>query len=238
MVERSPLPRSPLRRVLRFAVVAAAAALLLLAGLVLLFRFAPPPSTLMLGRWILSEPVDRRWVPLSEISPRLVAAVVASEDARFCRHGGVDWEALREVIEEAGEDGPSRGASTITMQTVKNVLLWPGRSMIRKGIEIALAPVVDFVWSKERVMEVYLNVAEWGPGVFGAEAAARRHFRKSASELTAREAALLAAALPNPLRRDPGRPGPGLLRLAGTVMAKAAAVDPWLDCLPTARRGR
>jgi monofunctional biosynthetic peptidoglycan transglycosylase len=150
----------------------------------------------------------------------------------------VDWEALREVIEEAGEDGPSRGASTITMQTVKNVFLWPGRSMIRKGIEIPLATVVDFVWSKERVMEVYLNVAEWGPGVFGAEAAARRHFRKSASELTAREAALLAAALPNPLRRDPGRPGPGLLRLAGTVMAKAAAVDPWLDCLPTARRGR
>ncbi len=227
-----------MRRVIRILAVAMATAFIALAGFVLLFRFVPPPSTLMLGRWLLAEPVERHWVPLSAISPRLVAAVVASEDARFCRHGGVDWDALREVIEEAGEDGPSRGASTITMQTVKNVFLWPGRSIVRKGIEIGLAPVVDFVWSKERVMEVYLNVAEWGPGVFGAEAAARRHFRKSASELTAREAALLAAALPNPLRRDPGRPGPGLVRLAGTVMAKAAVVDPWLDCLPTARRGR
>ena len=238
MLERSPVPRSPLRRVFRIVGVAMAAAALVLAGLVLLFRFVPPPSTLMLGRWLSAEPVERSWVPLSAISPRLVAAVVASEDARFCRHGGVDWDALREVVEEAGEDGPGRGASTITMQTVKNVFLWPGRSVIRKGIEIPLALVVDFVWSKERVMEVYLNVAEWGPGVFGAEAAARRHFRKSASELTAREAALLAAALPSPLRRDPGRPGPGLARLAGTVMAKAAVVDPWLDCLPTARRGR
>ncbi len=238
MVERSPVRRDPVRRVIRILSVAMTTAVIALAGFVLLFRFVPPPSTLMVGRWLLAEPVERTWVPLSAISPRLVAAVVASEDARFCRHGGVDWDALREVIDEAGEDGPSRGASTITMQTVKNVFLWHGRSIIRKGIEIPLALVVDLVWSKERVIEVYLNVAEWGPGVFGAEAAARRHFRKSASELTAREAALLAAALPNPLRRDPGRPGPGLVRLAGTVMAKAAVVDPWLDCLPTVRRGR
>ncbi len=225
MVERSAIRRGPLRRILRILAGVLAASVLALAVLIVLYRFVPPVSTLMLARWVSFEPVDRRWMPLSAISPKLVAAVVASEDARFCTHGGVDWAALRDVMEDAGEDGPSRGASTIAMQTVKNVFLWPWRSALRKAVEIPLAMAVDLVWSKPRVMEVYLNVAEWGPGVFGAEAAARLHFNKSAAALTAREAALLAASLPDPIRRNPARPGPGLSKLAGSVTAKAAAVE-------------
>jgi monofunctional biosynthetic peptidoglycan transglycosylase len=174
------------------------AAAALLAGMVL-----PVPSTLMLARWALLRPVERAWVPLERISPHLVHAVVAAEDQRFCLHRGVDFAALREVIDE--EDGPSRGASTITMQTVKNVYLWHGQSYVRKAIEIPLALAVDTLWGKRRVMEVYLNVAEWGLGLYGAEAAARRYFGVSAAALSPQQAARLAAALPNPFLRSPGR---------------------------------
>jgi monofunctional glycosyltransferase len=172
------------------------AAMLFIAGMVL-----PVPSTLMLKRHVLGQPVDRRWVPLERISPHLVNAVVGAEDQRFCEHWGVDFEALRDVLED--EDGPSRGASTLTMQTVKNVYLWHGSSYIRKAIEIPLSLVVDMLWGKRRVMEVYLNVAEWGPGVFGAEAAAQSYFKVGASQLTPAQAARLAAALPNPVTRAP-----------------------------------
>jgi len=223
------------RRVFRLLSALFAAMLLLVAVLIVVWRFVPPVSTLMLARHASFEPVDRRWVPLSAVSPRLIASVIAAEDARFCRHGGVDWDALFDVIDEAGEDGPARGASTLSMQTVKNLFLWPSRSVLRKGLEIPLALVVDLVWPKARILEVYLNIAEWGPGIFGIEAASRTRFNKSAAALNAREAALLAAALPDPKRRDPARPGPGLSRLAGSVMARAAGIDPWLDCLP--RRG-
>ncbi len=221
-----------IRRVFRLIVAAAASVVLLWAVLILAWRFLPPVSVLMLARHATFEPVDRRWVPLSAVSPRLIAAVVASEDAKFCRHGGVDWDALFDVLDEAGEDGPSRGASTLTMQTVKNLFLWPSRSVVRKGFEIPLALALDLLWTKERILEVYLNVAEWGPGIFGIEAAARVRFNKSAASLSAREAALLAAALPDPKRRDPAHPGPGLARLAGSVMSRAAGMEPWLDCLP------
>ncbi len=220
------------RRFFRVIVAALAAVLLLWAVLLVLWRFVPPVSVLMLARHAGFEAVDRRWVPLSEVSPRLIASVIASEDARFCRHGGVDWDALFEVIEDAGPDGPSRGASTLTMQTVKNLFLWPSRSVLRKGLEIPLALLLDLAWPKARILEVYLNIAEWGPGIFGIEAAAQVRFRKSAASLDAREAALLAAALPDPKRRDPSRPGPGLSRLAGSVMVRAAGIGPWLDCLP------
>jgi len=150
-------------------------------------------------------------------------------DARFCRHTGVDWEALREVLED--EEGPSRGASTIPMQAAKNLFLWPGRSYVRKGLEIPIALWMDLVWSKRRMMEVYLNVAEWGDGIFGAEAAAQAYFRKSARDLTRREAALLAAALPNPKRRNPAKPSVGHRRIADRLMARAAAAGPLTDCL-------
>ncbi len=128
-----------------------------------------------MGPWLTQAPVTRHWQPLDDIAPTLVRAVIASEDQRFCQHSGVDFGALAEVLDDP--DGPSRGASTINMQLVKNVYLWPGRSYIRKGLEIPLALVVDLAWGKRRVMEVYLNVAEWGDGLFGIEAAARHHIQ-------------------------------------------------------------
>jgi monofunctional biosynthetic peptidoglycan transglycosylase len=203
--------------------------LLIPLTLVVLYRFVPPVSTLMLLRWVTFQPVSRTFVPLGAIAPALPRAVIASEDARFCRHAGVDWDALREVIEEADEDGPSRGASTIAMQTARNVFLWQGRSYVRKALEIPLALAIDVTWSKRRVMEVYLNIAEWGDGIFGAEAAARHYFGKGAGALTAREAALLAAILPNPLRRSAKRPSGLVTRKAAIILARTSPAG--ADCV-------
>lgn len=197
----------------------------------LLYWAVPPVSTLMLGRWLTLQPVQRDYVNLDEISPHLPLAVMTSEDSRFCEHGGVDWGALRQVVEAADEDGPARGASTIPMQTAKNLFLWPSRSYIRKGLELPIALYLDLIWSKRRMMEVYLNIAEWGDGVFGAEAAARKYFRKPARELTRREAALLATALPNPLVRNPAQPRRGHNALAGRIMARMEAAAPYSSCL-------
>ena len=208
-----------LRWIILLLAIAAAAPLLLLA----LYTVTAPASTLMLARWATGRPVVRIATPLDAIEPRLVKAVIASEDSGFCRHHGVDWGELKEVIDDDG--GPRRGASTITMQVAKNLLLWPGRSYVRKALEIPLAVVIDLLWSKRRILEAYLNVAEWGPaGEFGAEAGARRAFGKSARSLSAQEAALLAVALPNPHRRNAARPGPGLRRVAGIVARRAAAL--------------
>lgn len=188
-------------------------------------RFVPVVSTLMLGRWVTFQPVTRDWVPLSAISPTLARAVIASEDQRFCSHWGVDFVELQAVLED--EDGPGRGASTITMQVAKNIYLWPGRSYIRKGLEIPLALLIDLAWGKTRVMEVYLNVAEWGEGLFGAEAAAQHYFRKSALALTAGEAARLASVLPNPIRRDAARASAASRR----VLGRMGGVDGLIDCV-------
>jgi monofunctional biosynthetic peptidoglycan transglycosylase len=186
-----------------------------------LYAFVPPVSTLMLARWATLRPVERDWVPLSEISPSLPRAVIAAEDGWFCAHWGVDWNAVRDVLDDG--DWPSRGASTISMQVAKNLFLWQGFGWVRKPVEIALAHWLELVWTKRRIMEVYLNVVEWGPnGVFGAEAASRRAFRKSAADLTSGEAAILAAALPNPIVRNAARPGPRLMRRAGRVGARYA----------------
>jgi monofunctional biosynthetic peptidoglycan transglycosylase len=208
----------------------AAGAVLALGLLVALYGVIHPPSTLMLGRWLTFQPVDRRWMPLDAISPRLPAAVLMSEDSQYCLHHGVDWGVLREVVLES-EDGPSRGASTITMQVAKNLFLWPSRSYVRKGLEIPLALILNVAWSKRRILEVYLNIAEWGPGVFGAEAASQTSFGKSASALGLREASLLASALPNPLRRQAGRPSRGHLRLAAVVAARMGEAENWMGCL-------
>ncbi|HZY11986.1 MAG TPA: monofunctional biosynthetic peptidoglycan transglycosylase [Beijerinckiaceae bacterium] len=220
-----------LRKALRYLLVAGLALLVLLAGLILLWRAVPPVSTLMLVRLVTFRGVERTYVPLSRISPKLIAAVITSEDAQFCRHHGVDWGALNEVINEADEDGPSRGASTITMQTAKNLFLWPQRSTIRKALEIPLALVLDRVWGKKRVLEVYLNIAEWGPGVFGAEAGSRRYFHKSAADLSQREASLLATALPNPLLRDPSRPKRRHAVLAAINAGRVVGAEGYLECV-------
>ena len=218
-----------MRRTLRWLWRLTLAIALVWAGLILAWRFLPATSTLMAARMALMRPVERDWRPLAAISPHLLAAVVASEDARFCAHRGVDWTELRAVL--SAEGGPGRGASTITMQTVKNTLLWPSRSVLRKGLELPLALVADLVWGKPRTMEIYLNVAEWGEGVFGAQAAARRHFGKDAAALTRREAALLAAALPAPLLRDAGRPTGRLRARAAAIERRIVGGSAPLDCL-------
>ena len=219
-------------RILRLALAIAIAAPLVVLALMGLWRVAPPVSTLMLFRYLTAQKVERDYVPLGRIAPALTAAVLMSEDARFCRHSGVDWDALGEVLENADEEGPARGASTIAMQVAKNLFLWPSRSVVRKGIEIPLALALGALWPKRRIIEVYLNIAEWGPnGVFGAEAAARADFGKSASALTLHEAALMATALPNPLKRLPAWPKPGHLRLAQRIAGRVGQSAPWLDCL-------
>ncbi len=189
-----------------------------------------PVSTLMIGRWLTGQPVDRRWVPLSAVSSNLIASVILSEDGQFCREHGVDFGALREVIGD-GDGTPSRGASTLTMQVVKNLFLWPGRSYLRKALEIPLAVVLDTVWGKRRVLEAYLNVAEWGDGVYGIEAAAQRDFRKPASALTTREAALLATALPNPFLRSVTRPSRQHRQLAQRIVDMQGIAGPHVTCV-------
>jgi monofunctional biosynthetic peptidoglycan transglycosylase len=204
--------------------------LIVLAVLLLPYLVAPfyraghPVSTLMAWRWVKGAPVSRQWIDLSAMAPALPRSVVASEDAKFCSHNGIDWDALREVIDDAEDGEVARGGSTITQQVAKNLFLWPGRSVVRKALEIPLAMWIDLVLGKQRILEIYLNIAEWGPsGQFGAEAGAAYAFGRSAAGLSPREAGLLAAILPNPLRRSARTPGPGVRRLAGIYVARAQA---------------
>lgn len=219
--------RRAVKAVLLLALGFVAAVLVLGAA----YAVVPPASTLMLGRWATLRPVTRTAAPLSAVPAFVPLAVVASEDQRFCLHGGVDWGALRDVVEASEEDGPNRGASTIPMQVAKNLFLWPGRSYLRKGLELPIALYLDLIWSKRRMMEVYLNIAEWGEGVFGIEAAAQRHFGKPAGALTRREAALLVTALPNPIARNPGRPSRGHGALAARLLGRMTAASALAGCL-------
>ena len=189
------------------------------------YRVGHPVSALMAWRTLKGAPVMRQWVDFSAISPSLPRAVVGAEDAKFCSHHGIDWSALQDAIDDAGEGEATRGGSTITQQVAKNLFLWPGRSVIRKALELPLALWIDFVLPKQRILEIYLNIAEFGPsGQFGAEAGAQYAFGHSAATLSPREAALLAAILPNPVRRSARNPGPGVRRLGGTYMVRASAV--------------
>ena len=219
-------------RLVRWLIVAVVAVLLLPYLLAPLYRVIDPVSTLMLARWVAGKRVDRTFVPMERIAPVLPRSVLTSEDGRFCAHRGIDWTELQASIEDAEDISEARGASTITQQTVKNLFLWPGRSFIRKGLEFPLALWMDLVLPKRRIMEIYLNITEWGPnGEFGAEAGARHAFGKPASQLSAREAALLTAMLPNPRRRSAKAPRPGVRRIAGTVQARAARAGPIDACL-------
>ena len=206
--------------------------LILLVVLLLPYLVAPfyraghPVSTLMAWRWVKGAPVVRPWIDFNAISPALPRSVVGSEDAKFCSHHGIDWDALQDAIDDAGDGEVAGGGSTITQQVAKNLFLWPGRSVVRKALELPLALWIDLVLPKQRILEIYLNIAELGPsGQFGAEAGANYAFGHSASALSPREAALLAAILPNPVRRSARTPGPGVRRLAGTYMARANAVQ-------------
>jgi monofunctional glycosyltransferase len=190
-----------------------------------LYRAGHPVSTLMAWRWLKGAPVVRQWIDFAAMPPVLPRSVVGSEDAKFCSHRGIDWGALQGVIDDAEDGEVTRGGSTITQQVAKNLFLWPGRSVVRKALELPLALWIDFVLPKQRILEIYLNIAEFGPsGQFGAEAGSAYAFGHSAVTLSPREAALLAAILPNPVRRSARNPGSGMRRLAGTYMARANAV--------------
>jgi monofunctional biosynthetic peptidoglycan transglycosylase len=216
-------PRNAAFRLVRAFLIALVAILLLPYLLTPLYHAVNPVSTLMLWRWATGARVERTWTPLTAIAPALPRTVIASEDARYCVHRGVDLGELRAAIQDADDLSDMRGGSTIAQQTAKNLFLWQGRSVVRKVLEFPLALWLDLVLGKRRLMEIYLNIAEWGPnGEFGAEAGARHAFGKSARDLSAREAALLAAILPNPHRRSAARPGPGVRRLAGIHEARAA----------------
>jgi monofunctional biosynthetic peptidoglycan transglycosylase len=192
---------------------------------VMLYRFFDPPVTmLILEREIAGERIQREPVQLSKMSPHIVYSVIAAEDANFCTHDGFDLKAIREAMRRNENGGRMRGASTISQQTAKNLFLWPSRWWLRKAFESYFTVLIETLWPKRRIMEAYLNAAEFGDGVFGAEAAARRYFGVSAARLTPLQAARLAAVLPNPNRYSAARPGPYVRRHSATIMARARSV--------------
>ncbi|MCC1491089.1 monofunctional biosynthetic peptidoglycan transglycosylase [Cognatishimia sp. F0-27] len=212
----------PVRWMLRWAVRLGGIAMVLVLGLVVLFAAVNPPTT----HTIWSEAnrlggVQRNWVDADDIAPVMLRAAVAAEDANFCTHWGFDMDAIRAAI----DSGAARGGSTISQQVVKNVFLWQGRSWVRKALEAALTPAVEAIWSKRRILEVYLNIAEFDEGVFGVEAAAQRYFGTSAARLSTRQASLLASVLPNPKQRNAANPTAFLDRRARAIASGAATID-------------
>lgn len=222
------------RRYRRYAGYVLAALVAWPVVMTLVYAVVPPPvSNVMLLRLFTGNGLHKDWMSLDQMSPYLARAVITSEDARFCSHWGVDWVEVQGVVEDAFDDdeGPIRGASTIPMQTAKNLFLWDGRFFIRKGLELPLALWMDLVWSKRRMIEIYLNIVEWAPGIYGAEAAAQHHFRKSAAKLSRREAALLAAVLPNPIKRKAGKPSRRVSSIANRILIRMNGMGPYLTCL-------
>ncbi len=215
-----------MKRFIRTTLVALAIMLALPYVLTPLYQFGQPVSTLMLARRLTGASVTREWRNLDQIAAILPRTVVAAEDAKFCAHRGIDWDSLQEVIEDAQEGEATRGGSTITQQVAKNLFLWHGRSILRKALELPLALWIDAVLPKQRILEIYLNIAEWGPGgQFGAEAGAQAAFGKAAASLSAQEAALMAAILPNPLVRSARTASRGVRRRAGIYVARARMID-------------
>lgn len=231
------LPRVPRRW--RLWVLGVLAVLLVPYVLTPIYALVNPVSTVMLWRQVWGEPVVRTYVSLSQIDPDVPLAVLIAEDGRFCSHFGVDFAEIRDAIEDAEGLGDLRGGSTITQQVAKNLFLWPGRSYVRKVLEFPLALWIDLVLSKRRILEIYLNIAEWGPnGEFGVEAGAQRAFGRSAARLSRYQAALLASMLPNPVTRDARKPGPGLRRLAGLYEGRAGRSPGTANCAQAPAKGR
>ncbi|PVH29427.1 monofunctional biosynthetic peptidoglycan transglycosylase [Pararhodobacter oceanensis] len=211
-----------IRRVWRYTLLGLVGLAALLVLWVALYRFVDPPGGIYM--WQESRrlgEIQQSWVDMEQIAPVMARSVVAAEDANFCRHWGFDMSAIRQALAE----GSGRGASTLSQQVVKNVFLWQGRSWIRKALEAVITPMVEILWPKRRIIEVYLNIAEFGEGVFGVEAASHRHFDRDPIDLSARQAALLAAVLPAPQVRNAGRPTDWIQRRAAAIVDGAATID-------------
>jgi monofunctional biosynthetic peptidoglycan transglycosylase len=230
-----PAPlRGRVRTALRWAVRGCAALGAVLLALILLYAVVPPPTTLyMLSEGRRLGGVDRSWVAGDEIAPVMMRSVVAAEDANFCLHWGFDMAEIRRAVAQ----GSTRGASTLSQQVVKNVFLWHGRSWGRKALEAMITPVMELIWTKRRILVVYLNVAEFDEGVFGVEAAAQHHFGVSAADLTAVQAARLAAVLPDPKERDAGKPSRSVRNRAASIAdgAETIRVDGRAGCFEPAQ---
>jgi monofunctional glycosyltransferase len=197
-----------------------------------LYRFVPPPATPLMLMRVVAQLADgrapkmqKKWVPLSDISENLELAVIASEDNNFTSHFGIDLKAIEKAQKLNKRGRKLRGASTITQQTAKNVFLWPSRTWVRKGLELYFTFLIEGIWGKERIMEVYLNSIEMGDGIYGAEVASREYFHKPAKNLTRAEAASIAAVLPNPRRWHPNMPSAFIQRKKGRIMANMSRVE-------------
>lgn len=219
-------------RIFRFAVKVLVVLALIPMVLTFLYKieYVRPMSTLMLGRYLTFQEVKRDWVEIDDIAPVLINSVIMSEDGKFCSHNGVDWDALTTVIDDALEGEKTRGASTLTMQSVKNLFLWNSRSYIRKGLEVPLALYADLILSKRRQMEIYLNIAEWDVGVFGIQAASKRYFKRSAKKLSSKQASLLTVTLPNPKGRNAAKPTKSMRRVAAVVAKRAKKSGFYVAC--------
>ena len=223
--KKQDVKRSLLKRLVRWTGRTVLGLLVFACVWVFSYRMINPPGGLYMASeaWRLSG-VERDWVDLDQISPRLVRSVIAAEDARFCDHFGFDFEAIEAAIETNARGGRVVGASTITQQVAKNVFLWHERSWIRKGLEAGFTALIEFLWPKRRIVEVYLNTVEYDEGVFGAEAASRHYFGRPALALTPTQAARLAAVLPSPKTRNAARPSSGLQRRSRRVLAGARTI--------------
>jgi len=227
--------RDLFRRAVRVAVLIFCGWFIGVLLLIAAFRFINPPfSMLMALQFMTGTPIHKQWVPIERISPNLSRAVIVAEDGRFCQHWGVDFIEAANAIRRAS-DGYPRGASTITMQVAKNLFLVPAKSYLRKIVEIPLTFAIELAWPKWRILEVYLNIVEWGPGIFGAEAASQAHFGRPAAGLTSRQAAQLAVSLPNPIKRDAGSPGPRTAQRASVIQARAARTREASECVDGGR---
>lgn len=212
----------PVRWLMRWVFRIGGIAALIVFGFVLLFSVVNPPLThTMFSQWRELGPLDRTWVRIEDVAPVMARSVVAAEDANFCLHWGFDVDAIKAAI----DSGAARGGSTISQQVVKNVFLWQGRSWVRKALETGITPMVELVWSKRRIVEVYLNVAETGKGVFGVEAAARRAFDVTPDKISAQQAAQIAAVLPAPKNRSVASPGASLRKRAAAIRDGAATIE-------------
>ena len=237
VIATAPRKRGRVRRVLRLIMRAIGFFLLISVFWTALYAWMPVPITpLMVIRLVQGQGFSKDWVSYDEISPNLPRAAIAAEDSGYCAHYGFEWEAIQKAWNRNAKSKRIRGGSTISNQTAKNAFLWPDRTYIRKGLEYYFTGLIELMWGKKRILEVYLNVVEFGPGIYGAEAAAQTYFKKPASALSRREAALLVAVLPSPLKWSVAKPGPYVQSRTSTIMARMMDIpDPEED--PCGRKG-